>query len=162
MSARTPRAAVAACTAMTGLLATAATLALAGTLLIVPSAMAAKVFPNCKAVNKVYKHGIAKNFKVIKTANGLTGRPFVGAKLYAAQNAKGSHHLDRDKDGVACGHEQPRRQRRFTPPHTACACGRGTRGSHVSLSGGVCARGHLLAVLESGSGAACAQHARRR
>jgi hypothetical protein len=60
------------------------------------------VFPNCKAVNKVYAHGIAKNFKVIKKADGLTGRPFVSAKLYAAQNATGSHHLDRDKDGVAC------------------------------------------------------------
>jgi hypothetical protein len=73
-----------------------------GALVIVPSAPAAKVFPNCKAVNKVYKHGIAKNFKVIKTANGLTGRPFVSLKLYVAQNRPGSHHLDRDKDGVAC------------------------------------------------------------
>jgi hypothetical protein len=49
-------------------------------------------------VNKVYKHGIAKNFKVIKTADGLTGRPFVCTKLYQAQ----PRTLDRDKDGVAC------------------------------------------------------------
>lgn len=75
----------------------AMTLVTAGTLLILPSASAAKVFPNCKAVDKVYPHGIAKNFKVIKTANGLTGRPFVSAKLYAA-----NHTRDRDKDGVAC------------------------------------------------------------
>jgi hypothetical protein len=34
------------------------------------------VFPNCKAVNNVYAHGIAKHFKVIKTPNGLTGRPW--------------------------------------------------------------------------------------
>jgi hypothetical protein len=42
-------------------------------------------------------HGIAKNFKVIKTADGLTGRPFVSFKLYVA-----NHTRDRDKDGVAC------------------------------------------------------------
>jgi Excalibur calcium-binding domain len=56
-----------------------------------------RVFKNCKAVNKVYAHGIAKNFKVIKKADGLTGRPFVSFKLYAA-----NHTRDRDKDGVAC------------------------------------------------------------
>jgi hypothetical protein len=39
-------------------------------------------------VNKVYAHGIAKNFKVIKTANGLTGRPFVSAKQYAANTKR--------------------------------------------------------------------------
>jgi hypothetical protein len=67
---------------------------------IVPTATAAKprVFRNCKAVDKVYPHGIAKNFKVLKTANGLTGRPFVSTKLYLAQ----PRTLDRDKDGVAC------------------------------------------------------------
>ena len=54
-------------------------LALAGACLLAPSAASAKVFPNCKAVNKVYAHGIAKNFKVLKTANGLTGRPFVNS-----------------------------------------------------------------------------------
>ncbi len=74
-----------------------ATLALAGACLLAPSAAGAKVFPNCKAVNRVYAHGIAKNFKVIKTANGLTGRPFVSARQYAANRAR-----DRDKDGVAC------------------------------------------------------------
>jgi hypothetical protein len=75
-------------------------LAVAGALIVAPTAGAAKprVFKNCTAVNKVYPHGIAKNFKVIKTANGLTGRPFVGANLYAAQ----PRTLDRDKDGVAC------------------------------------------------------------
>ena len=39
-----------------------------------------------------------RKLKVIKTANGLTGRPFVGTNLYAAQ----PRTLDRDKDGVAC------------------------------------------------------------
>jgi Excalibur calcium-binding domain len=73
------------------------TLALAGACLLAPAAATAKVFPNCKAVNKVYAHGIAKNFKVIKTANGLTGRPFVSVKQYTANQAR-----DRDKDGIAC------------------------------------------------------------
>jgi hypothetical protein len=69
----------------------------AGACLVAPQAAGAKVFPNCKAVSKVYAHGIAKNFKVIKTANGLTGRPFVSAKQYAANTQR-----DRDTDGVAC------------------------------------------------------------
>jgi hypothetical protein len=56
-----------------------------------------RLFKNCKAANKVFRHGIAKNFKVIKTADGLTGRPFVSFKLYVA-----NHTRDRDKDGVAC------------------------------------------------------------
>lgn len=57
-----------------------------------------RVFHNCKAVNTVYPHGIAKNFKVLKTADGLTGHPFVSSKLYAVQ----PRTLDRDRDGVAC------------------------------------------------------------
>jgi hypothetical protein len=75
-------------------------LAVAGVLIVTPAATAAKprVFKNCTAVNKVYAHGIAKNFKVIKTADGLTGRPFVGTNLYAAQKKT----LDRDHDGAAC------------------------------------------------------------
>ena len=54
--------------------------------MVVPIASASKrrVFKNCTAVNKVHAHDIAKNFKVIKTANGLTGRPFVSLTLYAA------------------------------------------------------------------------------
>jgi Excalibur calcium-binding domain len=71
-------------------------LGLTATCLFAGSA-SAKLFPNCRAVNKVYTHGIAWNFKVIKTANGLTGRPFVSAKQYAANRTR-----DRDKDGVAC------------------------------------------------------------
>lgn len=57
---------------------------------VAPAALA-----DCKAVNKVYPHGIAKNFKVIKKASGLTGRPFVSAKKYTLT-------LDRDGDGVDC------------------------------------------------------------
>jgi hypothetical protein len=74
--------------------------AIVAALLIVPAADAAKprVFHNCAAMNKVYAHGVAKNFKVLKTANGFTGRPFVSASGYAA-NPK---TLDRDHDGVEC------------------------------------------------------------
>jgi Excalibur calcium-binding domain len=57
-----------------------------------------RVFRNCAAVNRTYLHGIAKNFKVIKKATGLTGRPFVSLTLYAANRGR----LDRDGDGVAC------------------------------------------------------------
>jgi hypothetical protein len=80
--------------------ASAGLLGVAAVVMLVPAADAAKprVFKNCTAVNKVYPHGIAKNFKVIKAADGLTGRPFVGTKLYLAQKRT----LDRDKDGVAC------------------------------------------------------------
>lgn len=57
-----------------------------------------RAFRNCAALDRVYPHGIAKNFKVIKKASGLTGRPFVSFKLYAANRGR----LDRDGDGVAC------------------------------------------------------------
>jgi hypothetical protein len=75
----------------------AVVLALVGAAMIAPSATAAKIFKNCKAVNKVHEHGIAKNAKKAKSANGLTGRPFVSSALYAANESK-----DRDNDGVAC------------------------------------------------------------
>jgi hypothetical protein len=78
--------------------AVAAVLVVVGLALAAPaSASTPRVFRNCKAVNKVYAHGIAKNFRVIKKADGLTGRPFVSFKLYMANQTR-----DRDKDGVAC------------------------------------------------------------
>ena len=73
------------------------TLVTAGTLLILPSASAAKVFPNCKAVDKVYPHGIAKNFKVIKDGEWSYWATLRERQLYAV-----NHTRDRDKDGVAC------------------------------------------------------------
>jgi hypothetical protein len=42
--------------------------------------------------------GIAKNFKVVKSADGPTGRSFVSTKLYLAP----PRTLDRDEDRVAC------------------------------------------------------------
>ena len=55
-------------------------------MLVVPAADAAKprIFKNCTAVKKVHAHGIAKNFKVVKTADGLTGHPFLRLELSAA------------------------------------------------------------------------------
>jgi hypothetical protein len=69
-------------------------------LVVAPAAGAAgtkRPFSNCKAVDAKYSHGIAKSSKVVKTASGLSGRPFVSARLYALE-----HGLDRDEDGVAC------------------------------------------------------------
>jgi hypothetical protein len=78
----------------------ACVVALVGVAVIVPAATAAKprVFHNCAAVNKVYAHGVARNFKVLKSADGFTARPFISTKLYLAQ----PRTLDRDHDGVAC------------------------------------------------------------
>jgi hypothetical protein len=42
------------------------------------------VLKNCTAVDKVYPHGIARNFKAVKTARGLSGRPLVSSKLHVA------------------------------------------------------------------------------
>jgi hypothetical protein len=68
-----------------------------GALVLVPGVATARVFPNCKAVDGVYPHGIARNARAATHATGLTGRPIVSAKLYAQNRTK-----DRDKDGVAC------------------------------------------------------------
>jgi hypothetical protein len=72
---------------------------LAMALALTPSVAQAKVFPNCKAVDAVYPHGIAKNAHAATHATGLKGRPIVSAKLYAQNSTK-----DRDHDGVACEH----------------------------------------------------------
>jgi hypothetical protein len=74
--------------------------AIAIVFLATPVAHAARprVFHNCSAMNKVHPHGVAKNFRVLKRADGFTARPFVSSAVYAA-NPK---TLDRDKDGVEC------------------------------------------------------------
>ena len=66
--------------------------------MVVPATASAKVFQlQVGRLEGFYPHGIAKNAHAATHASGLTGRPFVSAKLYA-QN----HTNDRDKDGVAC------------------------------------------------------------
>jgi hypothetical protein len=70
--------------------------------MVAPIASASKprVVPNCKAVNKVHAPGIAKNFKVIKTANGLTG--VRSSASSSTQPTRGRLDRDGDGDGVAC------------------------------------------------------------
>lgn len=55
---------------------------------------AAKKYPNCTALNKVFRNGVARS---VAATQGLTYRPAVKKRVYLANT-----HLDRDKDGVAC------------------------------------------------------------
>jgi hypothetical protein len=66
-------------------------------LALVPAAEATRPFANCAKVDAKHPHGIAKSVKATRSADGLTGTPFISAKLYALEKG-----LDRDKDGVAC------------------------------------------------------------
>lgn len=77
-------------------------------LLVAPSVAAApahaalprpKAYPNCIALNKVYRHGVAKSATVRdKTASAYKVRNFaVDAKTYALNTKR-----DGDKDGIAC------------------------------------------------------------
>ena len=82
----------------------AVTVAAAGMLGLAAPAQAApppvKKYANCTALNKVFKHGVARKGAKDKVA-GKT-KPVtnftVYTKMYDANKAK----LDRDKDGVAC------------------------------------------------------------
>jgi hypothetical protein len=54
-------------------------------------------FSNCKAMNKVYKGGVAKS-KTTRNKGGKTYyKPFVSSAIYNANKGR-----DRDKDGIAC------------------------------------------------------------
>ena len=54
-------------------------------------------YKNCKALNKVYKGGVAKS-KNTKNKGGKTKyKPYASKALYLKNK-----HLDRDKDGIAC------------------------------------------------------------
>lgn len=58
---------------------------------------AIKTYSNCKALNKVYKGGVAKS-STVKNKGGKTHyKPYVSKALYSANKGK-----DRDKDGIAC------------------------------------------------------------
>lgn len=61
----------------------------------------AKVFKNCKALNKVYKGGVAKAGvkynKVSGKNRAFKVKPKSSTALY-----KANKKLDRDKDGIAC------------------------------------------------------------
>jgi hypothetical protein len=65
-----------------------------------PADAAAKKYANCTALNKVYKHGVARKGakdKVSGHSKPVTNFT-VNTAVYNANKAK----LDRDKDGVAC------------------------------------------------------------
>nr|WP_202049285.1 excalibur calcium-binding domain-containing protein [Bacillus glycinifermentans] len=56
-----------------------------------------KTYKNCKALNKVYKGGVARS-KSVKNKGGKTKyKPYVSKALYDANK-----RLDRDKDKIAC------------------------------------------------------------
>ena len=55
-------------------------------------------YENCTALNKVYKHGVAKKDGKDKVS---TGKPVTTFIVYPAAYGKNTG-LDRDKDGVAC------------------------------------------------------------
>jgi hypothetical protein len=54
-------------------------------------------YANCKALNQVYKGGVARSSSVKNKGGKTKYKPFVSKELYAA-NTK----LDRDKDLIAC------------------------------------------------------------
>lgn len=70
-----------------------------GVVATAPSAVAApaKKYANCKALNKVYPHGVGKPGAKDKTS----GKPVTNFKVNRAVYAKNAGS-DRDKDGIAC------------------------------------------------------------
>jgi hypothetical protein len=81
--------------------AAAAALVMSGIAVVAsPADAAAKKYANCTALNKVYKHGVARKGakdKVSGHTKPVTNFT-VNTAVYTANKAK----LDRDKDGVAC------------------------------------------------------------
>lgn len=81
--------------------AAAAALVMSGIAVVAsPADAAAKKYANCAALNKVYKHGVARKGakdKVSGHTKPVTNFT-VNTAVYTANKAK----LDRDKDGVAC------------------------------------------------------------
>lgn len=58
-------------------------------------------YPNCAALNKVYKHGVGKKGAVDKVRGRVTAK---GVKNFFVNNALYAKNIKRDgdKDGVAC------------------------------------------------------------
>ena len=54
-------------------------------------------YKNCTALNKAYKHGVAKKGAKDKTSGKKVTTFTVNDKVYAKNT-----HLDRDRDGIAC------------------------------------------------------------
>ena len=65
----------------------------------VSTAVAPKKYPNCAALNKVYKHGVAKKKGVVDKTTGKRVTTYtVNLKVYNLNY----RNLDRDRDGIAC------------------------------------------------------------
>ena len=64
-----------------------------------PAEAAAKKYKNCTALNKKYKHGVAK--KGAKDKVRGKSKPVTNFKVSTAVY-RANKKLDRDKDGVAC------------------------------------------------------------
>ena len=94
--------AIAAVTIPTG--ADASTPAVASTAVLahsasVSTAVAPKKYPNCAALTKVYKHGVAKKKGVVDKTKGKRVTSYtVNLKVYNLNY----RNLDRDRDGIAC------------------------------------------------------------
>ncbi|WP_353853797.1 excalibur calcium-binding domain-containing protein [Bacillus sp. Bos-x628] len=54
-------------------------------------------YKNCKALNKVYKGGVAKSKNTRNKGGKTKYKPYVSKALYEKNK-----RLDRDKDGIAC------------------------------------------------------------
>jgi uncharacterized membrane protein len=65
-----------------------------------PAEAAAKTYKNCTALNKVYKHGVARKGAKDKV-RGST-KPVTTFTVNTAVYNANKKKLDRDKDGVAC------------------------------------------------------------
>jgi hypothetical protein len=63
------------------------------------TAVAPKKYPNCAALNRVYKHGVAKKKGVVDKTKGKRVTTYtVNPKVYNLNY----RNLDRDHDGIAC------------------------------------------------------------
>jgi hypothetical protein len=85
----------------------AVTAILFGSVALPADAVAAKSYPNCNALNKVYAHGVGKQGAVDKTSGKKVTNFKVSTKIYNLNNgphkAGGREYdLDRDNDGIAC------------------------------------------------------------
>ena len=72
-----------------------------GTVLLPKAVNSKKVYKNCTALNKKYKHGVGKAGAKDKTS----GKPVTNFKKSTKIYKEAMSHnrgLDRDKDGIAC------------------------------------------------------------
>jgi len=59
-------------------------------------------YSSCKALNKVYSHGVGRRGAHDKVSGGLA--PVTNFTVYNAVYKVNAARLDRDRDGIACEH----------------------------------------------------------